>query len=264
MNARVNAFLSVVLVFAVGTWLWSVCSYVLLGYLNMQPGFVWGALDIPPANLSQWTKSSALLYFFISLLGLPVLDLLLGLSGRTVRETNHPLRPLVIYFRVLAWSWPGAFLGSAWNKGGIVSGLLQSIGVASDFSTVFFLLGFSMSMAAGVLLGKEVLQLSNSATLLQTPMGKARFAFRHQVLPFLVQAVMAFYMGRRNADHLFFWWAVFTALGTAGNAIALSLGMFSEKPSVYKNAVFYRIDYRILVFGVAALGSFVLLFFKLI
>jgi hypothetical protein len=48
------------------------------------------------------------------------------------------------------------------------------------------------------------------------------------------------------------------------NAIALSFGIVAAPPSVYKNSVFYKMDYRLLVFGVASLGSFVLLFFKFI
>jgi hypothetical protein len=264
MNARINAFLSVILTFAAGTWLWSAFSYLFLDFLNFQPGFSWGSLVIPAINDGNWTRSSAFSYFFISLLGLPVLDLLLGLLGQNTRSTNHPLRPVLIYFRVLAWCWPGAFLASAWNKGGVVSDLLQVMGAGPDFALIFLLLGFSLSMIAGVLLGKEILQLCNSASLLQTHIGKARFAFQHQALPFLVLALMAFYMGRRNMDHLFFWWAGFTALGTVANAVGLSFGIVAEKPSVYKNSVFYKMDYRILVFGVAALGSFVLIFFKFI
>jgi len=264
MNARINAFLSVVLTFAAATWLWSVCSYFFLDFLKLQPGFSWGSVNIPAGNAAQLSGSGAVGYFIMALLGLPVLDLVLGFLGRSIRETNHPLRPVLMYFRVLAWTWPGAFLASASNKGGLVSNVLQGMGLGPDFSLVFLLLGFSMSMVAGILLGKEVLHLSNSATLLQTNMGKARFAFRHQALPFLVLAIMAYYMGRRNTDHLFFWWAAFAALGTVGSSLALSFGIGSEKPSVYKNSVFYKIDYRILVFGVAALGSFVLLFFKLI
>lgn len=264
MNARINAFLSVVLTFALGTWLWSACAYLFLEGLNFQPKFDWGKVVLARENEVLWTQSSAFLFFLLALLGLPVLDLVLGLVGKEVRQTNHPLRPVFIYFRVLAWTWPGAFLGSAWNRGGMVSDFLEYMGLGPELGLVFFLIGLSAAVVAGVLLGKEVLQLSNSASLLQTHVGKARFAFRHQALPFFVLAVVTYYLGGRNRDHLFFWWAGFTALGTLANAVALAVGIVSEPPSVYKNSAFYKLDYRILVFGVAALGSFVLLFFKFI
>ena len=264
MNARNNAFLSVLLTFAIGSWIWSACSYLFLDFLKLTPSFGWGTVLISTANEAQWTRTNAFLYFLLALMGLPVLDLLMGLLGKDVRQTNHPLRPVLVYFRVLAWSWPGAFLGSAWNRGGDVSDLLNGLGVGPKFSVVFLGLGFLMSMLAGIMLGKEVLQLSNSASSLQTHVGKARFAVRYQVVPFLILAIVAYYLGGRNKDHLFFWWAGFTALGTLANAIALSFGIVAAPPSVYKNSAFYKMDYRLLVFGVASLGSFVLLFFKFI
>lgn len=264
MNARINAFLSVLLTFAIGSWIWSACSYLFLDFLKLTPSFGWGTVLISTANEAQWTRTNAFLYFLLALMGLPVLDLLMGLLGKDVRQTNHPLRPVLVYFRVLAWSWPGAFLGSAWNRGGMVSDFLEYMGLGPELGLVFFLIGLSAAVVAGVLLGKEVLQLSNSASLLQTHVGKARFAFRHQALPFFVLAVVTYYLGGRNRDHLFFWWACFAALGTLANAVALAVGIVSEPPSVYKNSAFYKLDYRILVFGVAALGSFVMLFFKFI
>ena len=262
MNARLNAFMSVVLAFAVGSWLWSVCSLFTLQALDLNPSFVWGDLDISIENERNWTRSGAIFYFMAALLGLPILAGVLSLVTRDLRATNHPLRSVIFSIRLFSFTWPGAFLASAFNKTGVVADFLVYMGIPMEFSLVFFLIGFSVTLIPVLFIGPEILQFSNSASLLQTHGGKSKFAFWHLAFPALILAVMTYFLGRRNTDHLFFWWASLTALGSILTSVALSFGFVGSAPSVYKNSTFYKIDYRLLIFGAVAFGSFILVFFQ--
>lgn len=262
MNARLNAFMSVVLAFAVGSWLWSLCSLVTLQALELNPSFVWGDLDISIENERNWTRPGAVFYFMGALLGLPILAGVITLITRDLRSTNHPLRSVIFSFRLFSFTWPGAFLASSFKKTGLVADFLIYMGIPIEISLVFFLIGLSIALISTLFISREFLQFCNSASLLQSHGGKAKFAFWHLAFPTLLLAVMAYFLGRRNTDHLFLWWAALTALGTLVTSVALSFGFVGTAPSVYKYSTFYKIDYRLLIFGAVALGSFILIFFQ--